>query len=292
MAVTRRPAPAKDTLVDPFGGLAGEDRDAYSAMLNTLKAYGLESLAPAVMGYLKQGYSTDTISVLLPETTEYKQRFAGNEARKKAGLPALSPAEYLSVESSYRQIMSSAGLPPGFYDEPSDFQKWIESDVSPTEIQQRVQVASDVVNSLDPAAKEQMMQWYSEGDLVAYALDRKRAATVVERQWRAAQAGGAAASQGLTISQQQAERIADTGVTAAAARQGMGAAAQLTNQVGRLSAISGQQYGQDDALAEVFFDDEVSSRRRRGLASQERARFSGSSATTAQSLSSRSTGQV
>lgn len=278
--------------VDPFGGLQGADRDAYAAITNTLKQYGLESLAPAVMGYIKQGYSTDTISVLLPETKEYKERFAANESRRKAGLPALSPAEYLAVEDSYRQIMSAAGLPPGFYDEPGDFRKWIESDVSPTEIQQRVTVATDMVNSLDQSAKDQFAQFYSQGDMVAYALDRERATTVLDRQWRAAQTAGAAKDQGLTLSQQQAERIAATGVDAQSARRGIGTAAQLSTNVGRLSAISGGGYTADDAVSEVFFDDETAASRRRGLASQERARFGGSSATTAQSLSTRRSGQV
>lgn len=278
--------------VDPFGGLQGKDRDAYSAMLGVLRQYGLESLAPAVLGYIKQGYSGDTISVLLPETDAYKKRFAANDARRKAGLPALSPQEYLAVEDSYRQIMSAAGLPRGFYDEPKDFQKWIEGDVSPTEVQQRVQVASDMVNSLDKAARDQFSQWYSAGDMVAYALDRERATTVLDRQWRAAQVGGAAQEQGLSVDQGLAERIADTGVNASQARAGLGQAATLTQSSSRLGALAGEGYTSGDAVAEVFFDDAQAALKRRGLASQERAKFGGSSATTTQALGARRAGQT
>lgn len=278
--------------IDPFGGLEGADRDAYAAITNTLKAYGLESLSSAVLGYIQQGYSADTISVLLPETDAYKKRFSANDVRRKAGLPALSPAEYLSVEDSYRQIMSTAGLPPGFYDEPGDFTKWIENDVSPTEVQNRVQVATDMVNNIDPAARQQFQQWYSTGDMVAYALDRDRATTVLERQWRAAQAGGAAKDQGLTLSQQQAERIASTGISANEARSGLGQAADLTRTNSRLGAIYGEDYSQDTAVEEVFFDSAPAGQQRKRLASQERAQFGGTSSTTTESLSRRRAGQV
>lgn len=279
-------------VTDPLGGLNGEDRNAYTAIVNTLKQYGLEGLADAVMGYIKQGYSQDTIAVLLPETKEYKARFKANEARIKAGLPALSPAEYLSVESSYRQIMSVAGLPPGFYDEPADFTKWLEDDVAPTEIQARVQVASDLVNSLDPSAKAAFGEFYTQGDMVAYALDRTRAASVLERQWRAAQTAGAAQNAGMAIGQSQAERIADTGVTGAQARAGISAVAQLAQGNSRLAAIYGGTFNSDDAINEVFFDDAEAQKKRKGLASQERASFGGSSGTTTASLSQRRGGQV
>lgn len=278
--------------VDPFGGLTGPDRDAYAAVTNTLKAFGLEALAPAVLGYIRQGYSQDTIALLLPETREYKRRFSANEARKKAGLPVLSPAEYLSVEESYRQIMSAAGLPAGFYDQPDDFTKWIAGDVAPVEIQQRVQVATDLVNNQDPSVKAQFQQWYSHGDLVAYALDRERTTTILDRQWRAAQAGGAAADQGLSLSQSQAERIAGTGLSAQQERSGITQAAQLANSAGRLGAIYGADYTDGEAVQDVFFDDPAAQKKRRGLASQERAQFGGSSATQTSSLSNRKSGQV
>jgi len=277
---------------DPFGGLSGSDRDAYAAMLGVLQQYGLESLASTVLDYIKQGYSEDTISILLPETDAYKKRFAANTARQKAGLPVLSPAEYLAVEDSYRQILSSAGLPPGFYDQPSDFTKWIEQDVAPTEIQQRVQVASDMVNNLDPSAKAQFSQWYTTGDMVAYALDRQRASTVLERQWRAAQVGGAAQDQGLSLTREQGERIADLGLSDQQARAGLGQVAQINQSVGRLSSIYGGDYDEQDALNEVFFDDQGSAQQRRRLASQERAQFGGSSATSTASLSTRRGGQI
>src|SRR5581483_2048777 len=108
-----------------------------------LRQWGLQELAPDVLRLLQDGHSQDQVSVLIQDTDAYRKRFSGNDLRRKAGLAALSPAEYLATEASYRRIMESAGLPVGFYDQPSDFTTWIGADVSPNEIQSRVNLAVD-----------------------------------------------------------------------------------------------------------------------------------------------------
>ena len=109
------------------------------------------SLAPKILSYVQNGMSADTIAIELQNTSEYKQRFGANDARVKAGLPALSPSEYLATERSYRQIMQAAGMPLGFYDDsPNDFSRWLEMDVSPTEVKARVDAASEAINNALP----------------------------------------------------------------------------------------------------------------------------------------------
>lgn len=278
---------------DPFGGLEGADRDAYVAITETLKAYGLESLAPAVLGFIQQGYSSDTINVLLQNTDAYKQRFRANEARRQKGLPVLSPAEYLATERAYRQVIAAAGLPPGFYDEPSDFEKFLANDVSPVEVQERVQNATEAINAIDPNYRKVWEQWYGTGDLVAYMLDADRATQVITRQHRAAAAGAAAQSAGMSISRDLAEQLGSAGVTPDQARQGFGLASRVADNTEKLSAVfGGQAYSDEDAVREVFLQDEQAARRRRRLASQERAAFGGSSNTNSRSLGRDTAGQV
>ena len=96
------------------GDLTGANRDAATAVLNLFTQYGLASLAPKIVEYIRNGYSADTASIMLQDTSEYKTRFAGNAARVKAGLSALSPAQYLSTEKSYGDVMRKYGLPAGF----------------------------------------------------------------------------------------------------------------------------------------------------------------------------------
>lgn len=275
-----------------FSGLSGEHRDAYVAVESMLREYGLESLSSTVLEFIQQGYSADTVNIMLQDTDAYKQRFRANESRRQKGLPVLSPAEYLATERAYRQVMSAAGLPIGFYDEPSDFESWLSNDVSPVEVQERVKLASDFVNNLDPGIADTMREWYGTGDMIAYALDRKRATDVLARQVEAARIGDAAKDQGVNVGRGLSERLANEGVTRDQARQGFGAVSALTANAGRLSSIYGGTYTAEDAVEEVFLNDADATEKRRKLASRERAQFGGASAQTRTTLSARKAGQV
>lgn len=277
---------------DPFGGLTGSDRDAYVAITQMLKAYGIESLASAVLGFIQQGYSSDTITVLLQETDTYKQRFSANEVRRQKGLPVLSPAEYLATERAYRQVMSAAGLPVGFYDQPDDFTAWISNDTSPAEVQDRVQVATEMVNSLDPSIRQTWQQWYSTSDMVSYALDQERSTTVLDRQWKAAQAAGIAKDQGVRIGRDLAEQLGAAGVTQDQARQGFAAVNTVAANTNHLASVFGGTYTAEDATREVFLNDANAAEKRRTLSSQERAKFGGSSNIDGRALSRTRAGQV
>lgn len=278
---------------DPYGGLTGDDRDAAVALNNILKQWGLESLAPVVLQYIQDGYGQDVISLLLPETPEYKQRFKANDARTKAGLTVLSPAEYLSLESSYRQLMQSAGLPVGFYDSSDDFTAWIAGDVSPTEVASRVQTASDLVNSADQATKDFFSKYYSHGDMVAYALDQTKASTIIAQQAKAAAVGGAAARQGLNVGLNTVEELAKQGVTQNQALTGFGFIASEQPNANKLASIYGQSsLSTEDLISETFSSDSAVSDKRKGLASRERATFNGSSAAGKTSLNRETAGQI
>jgi hypothetical protein len=267
-------------------GLTGADRDAAVALTALFKSYGLESLAPKIIDFIKQGYSPDTIAIQLQNTDEYKKRFAANAARIKAGLPALSPAEYLSVESAYREVMKTAGVPRGFFDQPSDFEKWIGDDVSPTEIKQRVDAATDLVNRADPNTLAEFKKFYSTGDIIAYALDQSRAAPLVGKQFEAAKIAGAAANQGLSVDRALGESLANEGVTRDQAAQGFGFVKNEIGNANKLASISGTDgFSVADLANEVFLSDANIEDRRKRLASAERGRFGGSSALGSTSLS-------
>jgi hypothetical protein len=280
-------------VTDPYGGLNGADRDAAVALTNLFKSYGLESLAPAIVGFIKQGYSGDTISVLLQDTPEYKKRFAANDARRKAGLPVLSPNEYLATERAYRQIMSEAGLPKGFYDQPSDFEGWLAKDVSPSEIQTRVKAASDVITNAPQEARDYFKKYYSDGDMIAYALDQSRAAPLVGKQFEALKIGGAAAKQGIDIGSSLAEELAGAGVSQQQADQGFSLIASEQPNADKLASIYGQDgFTTTDLARETFESNGSVGDRRKKLASQERANFSGSGGVGSSSLSQNGGGSL
>lgn len=258
-------------------GLEGPDRDAYVALTTVFHQYGLDSLAPSILDFIQQGFSSDTITYLLQQTPQYKERFKGNEQRAKNGLPVLSPADYLSTEEAYRQILAAGGMPAGFYDSPDDFAGWIANDVSPTEIKGRVDIASQYVTGLDPAVRQALLDYHglSEGDLAAYFLDQKRSLPLLQRQSAQVDIGAAGIRQGLNLSAQDADYWAGLGVTAQQAQQGLSQVAQVLPVTQQLASIYGQQYTQQDAEQEFLGDLASARRKREQLAQTETESFAG-----------------
>lgn len=226
--------------------LSGSQRDAYEAVNNLFTSYGLGSLAPKIFDYIQKGYSADTVGILLQNTDEYKQRFQGNELRKAAGLPVLSPAEYLATEQSYRQIMRQSGLPAGFYDQPSDFNQFIGKDVSPTELKGRVDLATQATSLANPSYKEALQKMYGLNDshIAAYFLDPDRATPVLQKQAAAAQIGSEALRRGLQVNTSAEEQYAMAGVTQQQAAQAYSQIAQELPAYSNIAGSFGERIGQ------------------------------------------------
>ena len=278
-------------MADITANLTGAQKDAFAALNQIFSSYGLGTLAPRIVGFLKEGYSPDTIGLLLQETPEYRQRFAANDARRAKGLPVLSPAEYLATERSYRQIMQAAGLPVGFYDNQNDFKTFLENDVSPQEIQQRVTAAADFINQATPQEKAMYKQWYTDGDMIAFALDPKRAAPLVGKAFAASRIGGQAVAHGLDINQSYAEQVANAGFDSGQASQAFGVVEQNIANDQKLAALSGESISQQDLMNEIFFNNADVTQKRQKIGGQEQARFGGSTAVGAGSLGTSSAGQ-
>jgi len=273
--------------------LSGANRDAYSALKSLFNQYGLGSLAGKIYQFVKEGHGADTIALELQDTKEYKTRFAGNEARAKAGLPVLSPADYLATESSYRQILSSAGLPKGFYDNPADFQNWIASDVSPTEIKDRVDLATAATSQANPEYKNALFQMYgiNEADLTAYFLDRKTAEPILKKQAAAGAIGAAAIRRGFAANTLDLESYATIGITADQAEQAYSQIADGFESMLGIAGRYGTNWSQREAEQEVFTPGaartvgaESAAEKGKRLKSQERAAFAGQQGSSVQGL--------
>lgn len=280
--VAKKPVASKTT--DPYAGLTGDNRDAAVALTALFTSYGLGSLAPQIIKMIQQGFSQDTIAVELQQTAEYKQRFPANDARLKAGLPVLSPAEYISTERSYRQIMSAAGLPLGFFDSQDDFTKFIVNDMSPTELQSRVTTASEAVQRAPAETTNYFKQWYSTADMIAYALDPSVAAPLIDKRIKAAEAAALAAQNGLALTQGLGERIGATGASYADIQQGTAFIGAEGKTDKKLNEMYGGSLTTDDLVAEVFESNSAAATKRKKLASQDRGQFSQSSGQSKTSL--------
>ena len=270
----------------PTSGLSGAERNAYTAVLDMLSEFGLASLASSILKYVQEGYDANTIGYELQQTPEWKKRFAANETRKKAGLPVLSPQEYIATEKAYRQVMSAAGVPAGFYDSQEDFTRFLEGDVSPSEVQSRVVAATEFVNRADPRELAAMKQFYTTGDMIAFALDPDRAAPLVGKAFQSATIAGVGASQGLTVDRAKAEQLAGAGISREAAQQGFSLISSEIENANKLAALSGGDgFTTNDLIDETFSADADVAQRRRKLGQQEQGRFAGSTAVSRGSLS-------
>lgn len=290
---------ARDTALNMFRN-AGLDNGFINSLMQTIEGVYANSVAPTDAEVLNAINNSDA----------YKTRFKGNEIIRKRiadgqGRPGdllLSPKQYIDLENTYRDYMRQAGMPEGFYDSPDDFHNLIGNGISPSELRDRVSVASDALNKADANVLGALRRYYglSQGDLVAYLLDPERALPVLNtkvssnkntfqdlsRIYETAQVGGAAARQGFTTGANEtsadrllAEEIVSQGKSAQA-ESAFAAAKSIEPDYKRLGALYGDYVDPQDFVRETLqLEGGVEAgRRRRKLASRERATFDGSSA--------------
>lgn len=260
-----------------------ESQSAYRLFANMLALWGIPvgaDIAAIIQSAVVEGITPDMIDLIIPDiqnTDTWKQRFPGWHQRTAAGYPQITVGEYLALESAYHRIMQAAGLPSGFYDDPADFGNWIANNVSPDELQDRVNGAMDLVRQVDPTARGLLAQFYGvdSGGIAAYFLDPKRALPTLARQYEAVNVAAWAARYGLNLmNSAHWEDLVDKGVTKEMAAQGYGTVKRFYDVLGNLGDIHGIRYGQADAEQDVFFQNEA---KRRQIVSAEVAAFAGSS---------------
>lgn len=273
--------------------------DAIEVLKNLYSQYGLSELADTIVSLKQQGYSDEVVEIRLQETPQWKTRFVGNEARRKAGLPVLSVGEYIATEAAYKKILKDAQLPTGFYDSPDDFSKFIGGDVAPTELQERVTIANLSLQNADPFFKESLQSMYglTSNDMLAYTLDPERALPLITRQVKAAQFGAEARRQGITdLTTSMAETYTgQLGVSQEQARAGFEQIAMIQPEAERLSQIYRQEapVGLEETTSAVFGGEQSAEYKRRlqRLSEMEQATFAGQSGIGAGSLARQRSGQ-
>jgi hypothetical protein len=263
-------------------------QSAYDLLYNEFSKYGLGSLVEGVKGLIQSNISPSQFAIELQNTKEYQDRFKANQDRIKAGLRALSPAEYIGLEDQYQNIMRTYGLPASYYTKDTTgkqagFEKFLANDVSASELEDRIATAQQRVLNSNPEVLQALKQFYpdiSNADILAYTLDPQNALTNIKRKVTAAEIGGAALAQGLQASGGTAESLAGLGITKAQAQQGYQNVAEILPRGSQLADIYGQQpYTQQTAESEVFNTQgsAEAKKQRQKLTALEQASFGGSS---------------
>lgn len=232
--------------------------DARNVLSTYLARYGLGSLTQFTYELIARDEintsNPDALIAKIRERPEYIARFPANEARLKSGLSELDPASYIALEQQYLATLRSNALPENFYDNPTeDFRKFIEGDVSPAELQARIENGYNAVKDADPAVKNQMRALYgvSEGELAAYFIDPERTrpllqAKQLQRQAQAANIAARGLEQGnIQLTTALAEELASRGITEAQALAGfgqIGALGELTQTFAGEQALTTEDY--------------------------------------------------
>lgn len=256
------------------------EQDAKNIIKTMLDRYKLGDLTDQVWGLISDetlpaNADIDMIGDALRDTETFKMRFPANAARAKAGLPELTVSEYIGLERGYANVMRGSGLPAGFYDDPTDFEKFIAGDTSVAEVQSRVNDGFKAVSESNPEVIKQMKDLYGvdEAGLAAYFLDPTRATPLLAKQARAAQIAAEGARQaGIQLTAQEAEQLAAEGITQQQAQTGFTA---VQEQQGLAQAFPGEEGGltQGERIGAVFGTDAAARQRVETRARRRKAAF-------------------
>lgn len=282
-----------------------EGQSAYDLLFSEFDRYGLGALVDPLKSLIIEGLSRDEMTLRLRGTDAYKKRFAANQARINKGLRALDESEYVALEDQYQNIMRRYGMPTSYYTRgdmgrQEGFERFIGADVSPVELEDRIQTAYDRVINANPEVAQSLRSFYpdiTDGDILAYALDPDRALSQIQRKVTAAEIGAGARMAGLAAGVTRAEELATLGVTKSQAQQGFQTIAEFLPGAQKLSDIYRKQglgeFTQATAEQEVFgiTGAAEAGRKRRKLSELEQASFSGQSGVSGGALARERAGQ-
>lgn len=232
-------------------------QNAIATLKGIFNTYGLSSLYGKIEQYVQQGYSGDTVAIMLRAEPEYAARFPAMAELASKGR-AISEAAYIDYERTAAQFEKQYGLPSGMLT--GNVTNLLKNDISATEMAERVQMAASNSLLAPQELKDTLSKYYgiSGGGLAAYFLDPTIAEPILQKQAAAARIGSEALRQGIGMDVYGAENLQSLGVSQEQARQGfqqVAGARELFSGVGDLTSeqemISGLLAGNQEAMAGV-----------------------------------------
>jgi hypothetical protein len=271
---------------NPLGG--NLENPAFSIVEGILKNYDMKGVADSI-AKIRADYpeiaSADILALLKFDTrynAPYLERFAGNAALIKKGLPTLNDDLYLKAEKEYETIFKAYDV--GSLANRKMYATLIGNSMDAVDVTGRLKIGYDRLKS-DKNIEEAFRKFYPSlgtGDIVAAMLNPDEMLPMLERKAAAAEIGGSYLAQGLEASKISAESLAAYGVTKAGAQAGVRYIAQALPRGKFLSQISGEtgiNYTQETA-EEITFKKNVKAQQEEDiLKAKEIGRFSAESGT-------------
>ena len=267
---------------------------AWAVLKAEFDKYGLGSLADAVKEMIINGTPSAQATMILRERPEYKARFAGNEARRTAGLNVYDEGTYLDLENAMAEIFTAYGqkslMGSTREQQQATFAKYIGGTIAPTELKRRMDIASGLSKSDNNTLKaiKELFPMINDGDIFAYFLKPEETLPKLEAKAQAASIGGAFLAQGLKINSASMEEYAALGISREQAQLGAAQIASVLPRAAQLRAYENGTYTQQQAEDVYLRQSATAKKELEDLAKLETARMSGASGTSKVSLKSAS----
>jgi hypothetical protein len=283
-------------------------RSAFAILEKEFKDNGLDSLIPDIKRFMTEGYTAEEASLLLPETTAYKTRFAGNEGRKALNLPVYTPAQYLAAEQTYRDLFKQYNL-----DELANqntYNSLISGGVSIDETKSRIDNVFSKIDNAPTELRTQLNNYLSSYGLGDPTKQRSQIALALmqgpegvnqlETKLRKAYIRTGAEMSKVNVAEeniaQLEKQLTTSGLSTEqignVSREAYASLAEALPTVEKLSQISKEDTtGLQEELTQEAFGKTTGmlmpSQRRKKLEQQEQARFAGQAGTSQVSLAQR-----
>jgi hypothetical protein len=247
---------------------------AIGTLVGAFNQYGLSGLAPWIISQIKAGKPASEVAINIRKTKEYQERFPAMSVLAKAG-KAIDESTYIGYERAYDEVFSAAGI-GGYTKKPKDYYFWITNNISPTQVGERVNAATTLINNSNPNALDAFQKFYGIGkkDLLAFYLSPKQKGPELIKKAQIAMTSGVGATFGVNVSEGFGRSIIDAGL-GNQAPEAFAKAAETKEELTRLASIGQGSLTTDQIVEANLGMGASSSKIVTGLASQERGRFSG-----------------
>ena len=265
---------------------------ASDKLINLFKAQGIDDpgFATFITNNIINDVSEAQTLIDIYDQPAYKLRFPGMDSLRKKNR-TIDEKTYIGLENQIVQTLKFFDLPKGFYDDRATLGKMIGNEVSPKEVQDRAQLAQDLVRAADPNIRKSLMDFYEvgEGGITAYFLNADAALPLLEKSAKTAEIAGIGKTYGFNefgMAEAEALGVKDTyaKLSQSDMTKAFGRAAQLAATQSRLAYLEKGQYSDREALAATIEGDQQAILASEKRAQREQARFGGSSGLSSSSL--------
>lgn len=178
---------------------------------DTLRRYGLSSLLDWAAAAIINSWSPDQIVLEMYKRPEFKKRFPAIFELEAQNKPAISVEEYLSYEKTAHSMAAMWGTELS----KDEVDGLIANLVSPIELESRFDLGAEALYESDDETISELsrMSGADMGKLIKFFMDPKKEIGTLQSEFRQAQIAGVALRTGWgRLTQQQAERLRETGM--------------------------------------------------------------------------------